>query len=639
MKRSLQLISLAGLITIILLTCTARTATAQKIDFKTVQTAALYAFSYYSNSDARALTVKEVLTESNGENAYYYVFNFSPTGFVIMSDDYKFTPVLGVSNTTTFNPKTVPPALQFLLDEFKSHMDIANSGNFNLSSDSKSEWDFYINYPAHASERTYVPGNYLMSTIWDQNGGYNQAIPSPAGSGCKPYVGCVGVAIGQILKYWGCHVFPDSVMNYTPYGYSTPINVKYYQQNYNWDAMSNTVADNDNSTLLYHAAASAMTQFSCTSGSGSADFLASRAFVYFWGFTHGGLQAKASFNLPVWIDKLKADIDAGRPINYFGTTTTNAGHSWVIDGYDGITFHCNWGYGGDYNGFFPLACLDPGPMLPDFSSNQKAILNIRPILNSCTDFVGDNVICSSPTSYSISIPSNASVCWSCSPNLKVLNGYYDPGMFYLLALYPNSSSSGYVKVEVYNSHHILFRSMTRYIWVGKPSFYLVNQPTVPVNSFGTSTVIYTTTTNQGILNYAWSRSGAIAQITYSTQPVAVFKTSTSPGIGTISSTQSNTCGTYTASSTITVVANLAIYPNPANSLLNIEMIEDAESEIPAENILEIQLFDLMMNQKKSTRLNGSSTSIDVSDLDPNVYIIRVITDSNVYDEKIIVNRD
>ena len=47
----------------------------------------------------------------------------------------------------------------------------------------------------------------------------------------------------------------------------------------------------------------------------------------------------------------------------------------------------------------------------------------------------------------------------------------------------------------------------------------------------------------------------------------------------------------------------------------------------------------MMNQKKSTRLNGSSTSIDVSDLDPNVYIIRVITDSNVYDEKIIVNRD
>ena len=69
------------------------------------------------------------------------------------------------------------------------------------------------------------------------------------------------------------------------------------------------------------------------------------------------------------------------------------------------------------------------------------------------------------------------------------------------------------------------------------------------------------------------------------------------------------------------------------------MIGNDESEIPAENILEIQLFDLMMNQKKSTRLNGLATSIDVSDLDPNVYIIRVITDSNVYDEKIIINRN
>lgn len=639
MKRSLQLILLTGFSLITISFGLSKKASAQEIDLKTIQNAALYAYSYFSNTDARSLSVKEVLSETNGKSTYYYVFNLNPTGFVIMSNNYKFTPVLGFCDHTTFNPKTVPPALQFLLDEFKSHMDIVKNDNVVLTSDSKNEWDFYINYPSHAGERSYTAGEYLLSTTWDQGAGYNQAVPSPANTGCHPYVGCVGVAIGQILKYWGCQVFPDSTVSYTPYGYNSPLVVKYWQQDYDWDAMSNTVADSYNSVLLYHAAASALTQFSCTSGSGSADFLASRAFVNYWGFATGGLQAKINYNLPVWIDKLKADIDAGRPINYFGTTTTDMGHAWVIDGYDGITFHCNWGYGGDYNGFFPLACLDPGPLSPDFSSNQRAILNIRPILNSCNEFNGPEAICSSPTSYSISIPQKASVSWSCSPNLKVLNGYTDPGMFYLLPFNPGISNSGYVRVDIYNSHHILNRYIMKNIWISKPYFYLVNQPTVPVNSFGTSTVIYNYSIYQGISNYSWSRTGAIAQIVYGAQPMAVFKTSTSAGTGTISATQTNACGSYTASSTINVVANLAIYPNPANTFLNIEMIENEESESPVENIQEIQLFDLMMNQKKNTRLNGSFTSIDVSDLDPNVYILRVITDNNIYDEKIIVSRD
>ena len=108
-------------------------------------------------------------------------------------------------------------------------------------------------------------------------------------------------------------------------------------------------------------------------------------------------------------------------------------------------------------------------------------------------------------------------------------------------------------------------------------------------------------------------------------------------MATVTATQTNGCGSYSATSTFNVVANLAYYPNPAVSELNLELLDPEEGSMDNEIISEVQIWDMTMNNKKTVKINNRSTTINVSDLDPNVYIIRVITDKNVYDDKLIIS--
>ena len=88
------------------------------------------------------------------------------------------------------------------------------------------------------------------------------------------------------------------------------------------------------------------------------------------------LQYRQFFSYSSWTDKMKADLDAGQPIIYYGDDGT-AGHAWICDGYQGTDmFHMNWGWSGNYNGYFNIDDLNPGSFNPDL--NQAAVFGIKP---------------------------------------------------------------------------------------------------------------------------------------------------------------------------------------------------------------------------------------------------------------------
>ena len=68
---------------------------------------------------------------------------------------------------------------------------------------------------------------------------------------------------------------------------------------------------------------------------------------------------------------LQAELNDNRPIIYVGYSS-DGGHAWNIDGYDGDYFHNNWGWGGSQNGYFLLSSLN------GFDSGQGALINIEP---------------------------------------------------------------------------------------------------------------------------------------------------------------------------------------------------------------------------------------------------------------------
>ena len=85
-----------------------------------------------------------------------------------------------------------------------------------------------------------------------------------------------------------------------------------------------------------------------------------------------------------WARKLRAEIDAGRPVPYEGYDEVS-GHAFVIDGYnDQGFFGVNWGWGGYCNGYYDLEYLTPagsgigGNASGGYSLAQGGIFEVRP---------------------------------------------------------------------------------------------------------------------------------------------------------------------------------------------------------------------------------------------------------------------
>ncbi len=85
-----------------------------------------------------------------------------------------------------------------------------------------------------------------------------------------------------------------------------------------------------------------------------------------------------------WIDLLKTEFDASRPVLYAGFGS-GGGHCFVADGYDNNNYvHFNWGWGGAYDGYFAVSSLNPdglgiGGGTGSYNSGQQAIIGIEPV--------------------------------------------------------------------------------------------------------------------------------------------------------------------------------------------------------------------------------------------------------------------
>ena len=85
-----------------------------------------------------------------------------------------------------------------------------------------------------------------------------------------------------------------------------------------------------------------------------------------------------------WDEMLRNELDANRPVYYFGQSPTYAGHAFVLDGYDDNGyFHVNWGWYGWCDNYFLTSLLRPyvgdnNPEEANYSYNQGAITGIQP---------------------------------------------------------------------------------------------------------------------------------------------------------------------------------------------------------------------------------------------------------------------
>lgn len=208
----------------------------------------------------------------------------------------------------------------------------------------------------------------LVETLWGQDAPYNSLFPNH-------HLGCVTIATGQIMKYFE---FPSS---------------------YNWSQMPNSTSSSTLASFLF----SLRNDLNVTDDGTSTINNAKNVFNDY-GYScniisHSETQTKASLN-------------SNKPVYMRGTDINDSsiGHAWVCDGYQHSIptceytlylpsfnyndepykmdewrsesiydnaynlFHMNWGWDGDYNGFFIENNLNLQGINHNFTSTRRDII-------------------------------------------------------------------------------------------------------------------------------------------------------------------------------------------------------------------------------------------------------------------------
>ena len=314
----------------------------------------------------------------------FYVFNTS-TGFVIVSADDCAIPILGYSDEGPFVPGELPVQLEAYLQHFVEQIQYGIENHLDADEETVRQWTL-VKATGHIHDKrgsvTVLP---LMSAAWGQGCNYNCLCPedntNTSYCGHVP-VGCVAVAMGQIMHYWGYPATGNGSHGYDHpvYGYQS---VDFSAADYQWDEMANGLTNASTSTqidavatLLYHCGVAVDMDYGTSSSDASSDVVPDALRTYF-GYDDSCLMVTKDNN-DEWLALLKSVLNQGMPVYYRGNASNGSGgHAFVCDGYnDSDQLHFNWGWNGAQNAYYALDALAPG--IVNFNYNNAAIINIRP---------------------------------------------------------------------------------------------------------------------------------------------------------------------------------------------------------------------------------------------------------------------
>ena len=315
-----------------------------------------------------------------------YVFNVDNSGgFVIVSNDDRTEPVLGYSDSGSFDPDNMPENmrawLQGYADEIawlKEHPDAAVSTSRRTG-----------------ESNIKTPIEPLVETKWNQGTPYNNLCPYYE-TGKKSVTGCVATAMAQVMNYhqWPQEEMKEDIPGYTKdYRGETCVSVaSLTKTTFDWANMLNDYSivnyDEDEATavatLMHYCGASVKMNYGKSSGSNTN--MVATALVEYFDYSKSTVTfvSRSFYTYANWIELMYHELSQGRPIVY-GGQSSGGGHEFVCDGYQGEDyFHINWGWGGMSDNYFKLSALDPdaqgigGSSSTDgFHYGQDAVIGIQ----------------------------------------------------------------------------------------------------------------------------------------------------------------------------------------------------------------------------------------------------------------------
>lgn len=288
----------------------------------------------------------------------FYVFNVGQNGFVIISADDSYRPVIGYSDINVFEPDNMAPALQDYLDKVNEWR--MQRGSVAADAEVARDWASLREHGRMVSRFGGREGTFLVQTRWNQNYPYNYFCPADGnGPGGHAYAGCVATAAAQVMKYWDYPEHGTGSHSYVPednpqYGTQT---ANFGATTYDWAHMPNSISSSSSSvqiqavaTLIYHCGVAVDMNYRPTGSGAATTYLCTVMPQYFSYASQMTNIKRENYTKENYLNLVFKSIDKEWPLLHRG-----GGHAYVLDGYDDYGLvHFNWGWSGSNDAFYDI---------------------------------------------------------------------------------------------------------------------------------------------------------------------------------------------------------------------------------------------------------------------------------------------
>ncbi len=268
---------------------------------------------------------------------------------------------------------------------------------------------------------------------------------------------------------------------------------------------------------------------------------------------------------------------------------------------------------------------------------------------------GSNGICTT-SNYSFPYSGILNYNWSITQGSNLVSLAGNGTQNITLTALPNASGQIVISLTISNST-CGTRTLTKTIWVGKPNFWLKQNPqhigqvgyslsiesTIPLNSQGVYNFTWTTlvTGGCGYLQYSTGLTNYLIcylddqncnSLNYCTRDI---KVSASNSCGTLDYVASVGFGLDPAARLTNSVKFYKTYPNPANSIINIEL-KDTELKPLNNSSIIAELYNIIGEVKRNIIVNNNIATLDVIGLPKGIYILRINIDGTIESHQVAI---
>ena len=349
----------------------------------------------------------EVNTDSDNQPVYY-VFN-SEAGFIIISGDDRAREVLAYGDEP-IDMNRIPDNMAFWLSIYKQNIEYLQSHSDAIVENSKDK--------SRKVSKTSIMQDVrpLLTSRWSQDAPFNNQCPNFIFlNNLQCLTGCGATAVASVFHHWKYPIEPTPTIDGYRYSFSYdgtnyPIRIPQLPSvTFDWDNMLDDYPDNGYTSeqadavaqLMRYVGQSEQMQYTPIGGLAFEDGIFN-AFKTFGYDERAELVVKATtdshgyeeqlINDEDWAFMLQTELLECRPVVYLacrpiydqGIIRLISGHAFNVDGYDAAsdTYHVNWGWRGEANGYFALNAFEGNTHL--YNLGQSMIIGIEPPVTSPT---------------------------------------------------------------------------------------------------------------------------------------------------------------------------------------------------------------------------------------------------------------